>query len=104
MLRVEAPEASQHQACRFIVGLVDTSLGLPLRVQLRSEVGSGPLEVLELRHYTLPARIFVTGATKAEPTPSAIGPPPLPPAAISAAKHAAVPLPDGASGPLPEVE
>ncbi|MCQ0033588.1 type VI secretion IcmF C-terminal domain-containing protein, partial [Burkholderia glumae] len=102
---LERAKVSQQDSARYLLTWTpDTSLGLPLRVQLRSEVGSGPLEVLELRHYTLPARIFVTGATKAEPTPSAIGPPPLPPAAISAAKHAAVPLPDGASGPLPEVE
>ncbi|WP_043227276.1 hypothetical protein, partial [Burkholderia glumae] len=83
----------------------DTSLGLPLRVQLRSEAGAGPLDVLALRRFTLPTRVFVTDAVKAGPKLSAtnlpLQPPPLPPAAIAAAKHAAMPLPHGT---LPEVE
>ncbi|ACR30693.1 ImcF-related family protein [Burkholderia glumae] len=103
---LERAKVSQQDSARYLLSWTpDTSLGLPLRVQLRSEVGSGPLEVLELRHYTLPARIFVTGATKAGPKLSAtnlpLQPPPLPPAAIAAAKHAAMPLPHGT---LPEVE
>ncbi|SDG40874.1 ImcF-related family protein [Paraburkholderia phenazinium] len=76
-------------------------LGTPLRLQLRSEAGAGPLDVLALRNFTLPGRIFMTAPVKGAQKPALAGPPPLPPAAIAAAKHAAVPLPHGA---LPEVE
>jgi type VI secretion system protein ImpL len=76
-------------------------LGIPLRVQLRSESGAGPLDVLALRNFTLPGRIFVTAPVKGAQKPALPGPPPLPLAAIAAAKRAAVPLPHGA---LPEVE
>jgi len=79
----------------------EPGLGTPLRVQLRSEAGAGPLDVLALRNFTLPGRIFVTAPAKGAQKPALAGPPPLPPAAIAAAKHAAVPLPHGA---LPEVE
>ncbi|PLZ04030.1 type VI secretion protein VasK [Burkholderia sp. WAC0059] len=96
----------------------DPSLGIPLRVQLRSEAGAGPLDVLALRHFTLPTRIFVTGpspAARKQASPkgtffsrglplvvgASANPPPLSPAAIDAAKHAVMPLPHGT---LPEVE
>ncbi|KVX96618.1 ImcF-related family protein [Burkholderia ubonensis] len=99
---LERAKVSQQDSARYLVTwMPDTSLGLPLRVQLRSEAGAGPLDVLQLRHFTLPTRIFVTGAAKAGPKLSAISPPPLPPSAIAAAKHAAMPLPHGT---LPEVE
>ncbi|OJA34545.1 ImcF-related family protein [Burkholderia ubonensis] len=99
---LERAKVSQQDSARYLVTwMPDTSVGLPLRVQLRSEAGAGPLDVLQLRHFTLPARIFVTGAAKAGPKLSAISPPPLPPSAIAAAKHAAMPLPHGT---LPEVE
>jgi type VI secretion system protein ImpL len=80
---------------------LEPGLGTPLRVQLRSEAGAGPLDVLALRNFTLPGRIFVTAPARVAQKPALPGPPPLPPAAIAAAKHAAVPLPHGA---LPEVE
>ncbi|WP_198390972.1 ImcF-related family protein [Burkholderia ubonensis] len=99
---LERAKVSQQDSARYLVTwMPDTSVGLPLRVQLRSEAGAGPLDVLQLRHFTLPTRIFVTGAAKAGPKLSAISPPPLPPSAIAAAKHAAMPLPRGT---LPEVE
>jgi type VI secretion system protein ImpL len=72
-----------------------------LRVQLRSEAGAGPLDVLVLRNFTLPGRIFVMASAKGTQKPARVGPPPLPPSAVAAAKHAAVPLPHGA---LPEFE
>ncbi|KWN68309.1 type VI secretion protein VasK [Burkholderia ubonensis] len=103
---LERAKVSQQDSARYLVTwMPDTSVGLPLRVQLRSEAGAGPLDVLQLRHFTLPTRIFVTGAAKAGPKLSATNlpaqPPPLPPSAIAAAKHAAMPLPRGT---LPEVE
>ena len=53
-----APETTPSRA---------TGLGLPLRVELRSEAGSGPLEALTLRNFALPTRIFLVGtAAKTE--------------------------------------
>lgn len=106
---LEHAKVSPQDSARYLLTWTpDQSQGIPLRVQLRSEAGAGPLDVLELRHFTLPVRIFVTGMTKSTakgvPKLSAINPPPLPPSAIAAAKHAAIPLPHGAVGSLPEVE
>lgn len=70
---------------------------IALQVQLRSESGAGPLDALKLRHFTLPSRIFLTS----EAGKSSSNPPPLPAAAIEAAKHAATPLPRNA---MPEIE
>jgi len=99
---LERAQVSQQDGARYLLTwLPDQSEGLPLRVQLRAESGSGPLQALELRHFKLPARIFVTGATKGAPKLSEANPPPLPASALAAAKHAATPLPQGA---LPEVD
>ncbi|MCA8241758.1 ImcF-related family protein [Burkholderia sp. AU32262] len=99
-----AKVAQQDNARYLLTWTPDTSQGMPLRVQLRSEAGAGPLDVLQLRHFALPARVFVTAAANAGARGSASGPPPLPTSAIEAAKHAAVPLPSGlpGSGPLPD--
>lgn len=67
----------------------------PLRYLIRTDVGRGPLELLALRGFTLPSRIFVDRAAPAARQPVPAGPPPLPRAAIAAAKHAAVSLPGG---------
>jgi type VI secretion system protein ImpL len=91
----------QDSARYLLTWTPDTSQGIALRVQLRSEAGAGPLDVLQLRHFTLPTRIFVTRAAKVGPKSSVLNPPPLPPSAVAAAKHAAMPLPHGL---LPEVE
>lgn len=40
----------------------DANPGTPLRVQLRAETGAGPLEVLRLRHFELPQRVFAVAA------------------------------------------
>ncbi|PRY06564.1 ImcF-related family protein [Paraburkholderia sp. BL25I1N1] len=82
-----------------------TDLTYPLSFMMRTEVGKGPLELLALRNFVLPARIFAGGANGTMATPGAKktaqanGPPPLPHAMLDAAKHAEVPLPGGA-GPL----
>jgi type VI secretion system protein ImpL len=74
-----------------------------LQVQLRSEVGAGPLDVLKLRHFVLPTRIFLRSDAGGRPIPIPTGPnpPPLPVTAIEAAKRASTPLPRGAS---PDIE
>jgi type VI secretion system protein ImpL len=66
-----------------------------LQMQRRSEAGAGPLDVLKLRHFTLPARIFLRDDRSAKRVADASSnPPPLPPSAIAAAKRAATPLPE----------
>ncbi|MEK6421145.1 MAG: ImcF-related family protein [Burkholderia gladioli] len=93
---LERATVSQQDGARYLLSWApDTSQGLALRVQLRSEAGAGPLEVLQLRHFALPARVFVTRAAKAAQKMSSANPPPLPAEAIAAARHAAVPLPPG---------
>ncbi|EDT43671.1 ImcF-related family protein [Burkholderia ambifaria] len=96
---LERAKVTQQDNARYLLTWTpDTSQGIPLRVQLRSEAGAGPLDVLQLRHFALPARVFVTAAANAGARASASGPPPLPMSAIEAAKHAAVPLPPGLPG------
>jgi type VI secretion system protein ImpL len=63
---------------------------------MRTDVGKGPLELLDLKGFTLPSRIFI----KRDPTPGTKtarvdGPPPLPKSAIEAARQAETPLPNG---------
>jgi type VI secretion system protein ImpL len=72
-----------------------SSMTHPLRYLIRTDVGKGPLELLALRGFTLPSRIFIDRAAPGTKTPAPAGPPPLPKAAIVAAKHAAVSLPAG---------
>ena len=99
---LERATVTPQDSARYLLSWKpDQSLGIPLSVQLRSEAGAGPLDVLMLRHFTLPTRIFVTTSAKAAQKQASASPPPLPPAAIAAAKHAAMPLPHSA---LPEVE
>jgi type VI secretion system protein ImpL len=67
----------------------------PLSFLIRTDVGKGPLELLALRGFTLPSRIFIDRSAPAAKQPVSSGPPPLPKAALAAAKHAAVPIPQG---------
>ncbi|MEJ8799832.1 type VI secretion IcmF C-terminal domain-containing protein, partial [Trinickia caryophylli] len=91
---LERAKATQQDSARYLLAWTpDASQGIPLSVQLRSEAGAGPLDVLQLRHFVLPARVFISGPAMAAPKLSAGEPPPLPPSAVTAAKHAAVPLP-----------
>ncbi|WP_028225435.1 ImcF-related family protein [Paraburkholderia ferrariae] len=99
---LERAKISQQDNARYLLTWApDSSQGIPLRAQLRSDAGAGPLDVLQLRHFALPARIFLTGGARPGPKAAASSPPPLPPAAIAAAKHAAMPLPHGT---VPEAE
>lgn len=68
---------------------------LPVRYFIRTEVGKGPVELLALRGFALPTRIFVERAAPGAKVSQTSGPPPLPKAAIAAAKQAAVSLPKG---------
>ncbi len=99
---LEHAKVSQQDNARYLLTWTpDTSQGIPLKVQLRSEAGAGPLDVLQLRNFALPTRVFLTGSAKSGPKLSTANPPPLPASMLEAAKHAAVPLPRGA---LPEIE
>ncbi|MDR6482006.1 ImcF-related family protein [Paraburkholderia terricola] len=71
-----------------------SALTHPLRYVIRTEVGKGPLELLALRGFVLPSRIFAGRAAPAR-GPQPKGPPPLPRAAREAAGHAEVPIPPG---------
>ncbi|MDR5671412.1 hypothetical protein KPA97_69470, partial [Burkholderia cenocepacia] len=51
-----AKVAQQDNARYLLTWMPDTSQGSPLKVQLRSEAGAGPLDVLQLRNFALPAR------------------------------------------------
>ncbi|MFM0162442.1 type VI secretion IcmF C-terminal domain-containing protein [Paraburkholderia sediminicola] len=74
-------------------------LTIPLSFVMRTDVGKGPLELLALRNFALPTRIFAGKGTVAAAgvrrTAQAEGPPPLPRAMLDAAKHAETPLPGG---------
>ncbi|WP_153074107.1 ImcF-related family protein [Paraburkholderia bonniea] len=76
-------------------------LTYPVRYQMRTEAGQGPLELLALRGFVLPQRIFIEPGGKApagtrQTARSNTRPPlpPLPQAALEAARHAVVPLPE----------
>jgi type VI secretion system protein ImpL len=93
---LERAKVSQQDNARYLLTWTpDASTGIALKVQLRGDAGSGPLDVLQLRHFTLPSQIFAAGSAKAAPGLPANTPPPLPPAAIIAARRAAIPLPQG---------
>lgn len=95
---LERAKVSQQDNARYLLTWTpDSSQGIPLKVQLRSDGGAGPLGVLQLRHFTLPNRIFAGGGAKSGPTTATSNPPPLPPAALAAAKQAAMPLPHGSA-------
>ncbi|VVE88363.1 type VI secretion protein VasK [Pandoraea bronchicola] len=62
---LERAQVEQQDSARYVLTWTpDQAAGTPLRVQMRSEAGAGPLEVLQLRHFALPARIFTAGSMK----------------------------------------
>jgi type VI secretion system protein ImpL len=69
------------------------NVSYPLSYMMRTDVGKGPLELLALKGFVLPNRMFIDKprTTNTDRSPN---PPPLPKAALEAAKHAATPLPD----------
>jgi type VI secretion system protein ImpL len=93
---LERAKVSPQDNARYLLTWTpDATTGIALNVQLRSEAGKGPLDVLQLRHFALPMRIFAIGSVKSPAGASSNTPPPLPPAAVAAARHATVPLPRG---------
>jgi type VI secretion system protein ImpL len=69
-------------------------LTYPLSYLMRTDVGKGPLELLALKGFTLPNRMFIDKPARAASVNTSASPPPLPKAAREAAKRAATPLPD----------
>ncbi|MBR8233182.1 type VI secretion protein VasK [Burkholderia sp. AU42008] len=76
-----------------------SSLTYPLTYLMRMDVGKGPLELLSLRGFALPSRIFASRPSTPRAGGAASQPSPLPPGAVAAARHASVPIP---GGPIPE--
>ncbi|MGU7772643.1 ImcF-related family protein [Burkholderia sp. MR1-5-21] len=76
-----------------------SSLTYPLTYLMRTDVGKGPLDLLALRGFVLPSRIFVTRAAAPRIGGTASVPPPLPRGALAAVRDASVPIPGGS---LPE--
>jgi type VI secretion system protein ImpL len=97
---LERAKITQLDSARYLLSWTpDVRMSVPLRVILRCDAGAGPLEVLTLRRFSLPSRIFLTGSTKDKLAGASVrtlaGPPPLPPDALQAAELAATPLPGG---------
>jgi type VI secretion system protein ImpL len=91
---IERAKVAQQDNARYVLSWTpEQSAGLPLSVQLRADSGAGPLDVLSLRHFTLPTRIFINSSVKDGPRYSGPNPPPLPPGAVVAAQKIGVPLP-----------
>ncbi|SAL51082.1 ImcF domain-containing protein [Caballeronia arvi] len=91
---LERAKVTQQDGARYLLSWTpDQSQALPLAVQLRADAGAGPLDVLALRHFTLPSRIFVTNPAKEAQKQTIATPPPLPPGALTAAARVGVPLP-----------
>ncbi|MGA7811426.1 ImcF-related family protein, partial [Caballeronia sp.] len=89
--------SSEHAALDSLVTQqpltpASANLAYPLSYLMRTDVGKGPLELLALKGFTLPTRMFIDKPRAANPSTTI--PPPLPKAARDAAKHAATPLPD----------
>ncbi len=90
-------DSSDHAALDSLVTqppltAASPKLDYPLSYLMRTDVGKGPLELLALKGFTLPNRMFIERARTA--VPNTANPPPLPQAAREAARHAATPLPD----------
>ncbi|SAL17062.1 ImcF domain-containing protein [Caballeronia udeis] len=70
------------------------NLTYPLSYLMRTDVGKGPLELLALKGFVLPNRMFIDKPARAANANTSANPPQLPKAALEAAKHAVTPLPD----------
>ncbi|MCP3708644.1 type VI secretion protein VasK [Paraburkholderia sp. CNPSo 3274] len=73
----------------------------PLTYVMRTDAGRGPLELLALRGFSMPTRIFAPAAAPGAGAMKNAGPPPLPASAVAAARHAPISLPHGA---VPDTE
>jgi type VI secretion system protein ImpL len=70
------------------------NLAYPLSYLMRTDVGKGPLELLALKGFTLPNRMFIDKPARVANISTSASPPPLPKAALETARHAVTPLPD----------
>jgi type VI secretion system protein ImpL len=96
---LERAKVTPQDNARYLLAWTPSqSQGIPLKVQLRSEAGAGPLDMLALRHFSLPQRIFLTGSSQGAGKQTFGGPPPLPAAMLESAKLSDVPLPLGRPG------
>lgn len=93
--KADGPADPAVQVAQEPLAPAPSSMTHPLRYLIRTDVGKGPLELLTLRGFTLPMRIFVEPAAPGAKVPQAGGPPPLPKAALTAATQSAVPIPQG---------
>ncbi|MBU7440084.1 ImcF-related family protein [Paraburkholderia fungorum] len=75
----------QDNARYLLAWMPDPTQDIPLKVQLRSEVGAGPLDMLALRHFSLPQRIFLTGSSRGTQERALGELPPLPASMTAAA-------------------
>ncbi|HEV7834815.1 MAG TPA: ImcF-related family protein, partial [Caballeronia sp.] len=95
----EQTESTEHPALDSLVTqepitAAPANLTYPLSYLMRTDVGKGPLELLALKGFVLPNRMFVDKPARATNANTSTSPPPLPKAAREAAKHAVTPLPD----------
>ena len=87
---LERATVTQQDSARYLLTWKPSLSAMPdLRVQLRSETGKGPLEVLALRHFVLPTRIFLSNGD----APQRIEGGPLPPNGVAASDGSAPTLP-----------
>jgi type VI secretion system protein ImpL len=96
--RIAAPDLESLNARGPLVP-TSSEFVSPLSYMMRTDVGRGPLEMLALRGFVLPERIFVDKrrdvAVRAQNAAQSDAPPPLPRAMLDAAKQAETPLPRG---------
>jgi type VI secretion system protein ImpL len=86
---LEHATVTQQDSARYLLSWKPSLSTMPdLRVQLRGETGKGPLEVLALRHFVLPTRIFL-GNSDGNTTRHFEGGP-LPPNGVAASNDAPV--------------
>jgi type VI secretion system protein ImpL len=96
---LEPSASAEHAALDSLVAqepltAAPANLTYPLSYLMRTDVGKGPLELLALKGFTLPNRMFIDKPARVASANTSAGPPPLPKAAREAAKRAATPLPD----------
>ncbi|GLQ48610.1 ImcF-related family protein [Dyella flava] len=83
---LERATVTPQDSARYLLTWKPSPSAMPdLRVQLRSETGKGPLEVLALRHFVLPTRIFVGHGNS---TPRRVAGGPFPPDGVAASGDA----------------
>ena len=82
---LERATVTPQDSARYLLTWKPSPSAMPdLRVQLRSDTGKGPLEVLALRHFVLPTRIFLANGG----APPRVAGGPLPPDGVAASGDA----------------